>query len=432
MGETQQLIADYYAYVSYAPILQWSSSNPNVLTVDQNGLVTAVGIGTATITVTAVGTNVSATTATITVSAVEATGITINEGGYWDTFELYEGETKQLTATIQPENTTDKTVTWSSNNTAVATVDQNGLVTAVGVGTAQIGVTTSNGMNAYTNIRVKAVPVVVPESITINEKTDSYIQINKGETFQLTATVLPENAADKSVTWESDDTYIVWINGSTGLVIAQSVGIATITARTSNGLEDYITLEVVEQVTPPEPTYYTIRFLNWDGAELQNSQVKEGEIPSYGGATPVRPEDENYTYSFSGWSPAVVAATADADYIAQYTATAKLQPVYYTIQFLNYDGTILQSSQVLEGEMPTYTGATPTHPEDAQFTYEFSGWLPTIVAATANATYIAQFNAIKKTVYYTVTFLDWDGTELLVETVEEGHDALRGQPALSM
>ena len=423
VGETQQLIADYYAYVSYAPILQWSSSNPNVLTVDQNGLVTAVGIGTATITVTAVGTNVSATTATITVSAVEATGITINEGGYWDTFELYEGETKQLTATIQPENTTDKTVTWSSNNTAVATVDQNGLVTAVGVGTAQIGVTTSNGMNAYTNIRVKAVPVVVPESITINEKTDSYIQINKGETFQLTATVLPENAADKSVTWESDDTYIVWINGSTGLVIAQSVGIATITARTSNGLEDYITLEVVEQVTPPEPTYYTIRFLNWDGAELQNSQVKEGEIPSYGGATPVRPEDENYTYSFSGWSPAVVAATADADYIAQYTATAKLQPVYYTIQFLNYDGTILQSSQVLEGEMPTYTGATPTHPEDAQFTYEFSGWLPTIVAATANATYIAQFNAIKKTVYYTVTFLDWDGTELLVETVEEGHDA---------
>ena len=49
VGETQQLIADYYAYVSYAPILQWSSSNPNVLTVDQNGLVTAVGVGTATI-----------------------------------------------------------------------------------------------------------------------------------------------------------------------------------------------------------------------------------------------------------------------------------------------------------------------------------------------------------------------------------------------
>ena len=425
IGETQQLEVynGYEDRISYLPTYQWSSSNPNVLMVDQNGLVTAVGVGTATITVSAVGTNVSATTETITVSIIEAQSITINEGGYWDTFELYEGETKQLTATIQPENTTDKTVTWSSNNTAVATVDQNGLVTAVSTGTAQIGVTTSNGMNAYTNIRVKAVPVVVPESITINEKTDSYIQINKGETFQLTATVLPENAADKSVTWESDDTYIVWINGSTGLVIAQSVGIATITARTSNGLEDYITFEVVEQVTPPEPTYYTIRFLNWDGAELQNSQVKEGEIPSYGGATPVRPEDENYTYSFSGWSPAVVAATADADYIAQYTATAKLQPVYYTIQFLNYDGTILQSSQVLEGEMPTYTGATPTHPEDAQFTYEFSGWLPTIVAATANATYIAQFNAIKKTVYYTVTFLDWDGTELLVETVEEGHDA---------
>ncbi len=422
IGETQQLEVynGYLDRLSYLPTYQWSSSNPSVLTVDQNGLVTAVGVGTATITVSAVGTNVSATTETITVSVIEAQSITINEGGYWDTFELYEGETKQLTATIQPENTTDKTVTWSSNNTAVATVDQNGLVTAMGIGTATITVTTSNGVSNGTNIRVKAVPVVVPESITINEKTDSYIQINKGETFQLTATVLPENAADKSVTWESYDPNIVSVN-ETGLATALQTGLGTILARTSNGLEDYITFEVIEPVIPP--TYYTVRFLNWDGAELQNSQVKEGEIPSYGGATPVRPEDENYTYSFSGWSPAVVAATADADYIAQYTATAKLQPVYYTIQFLNYDGTILQSSQVLEGEMPTYTGATPTHPEDAQFTYEFSGWLPTIVAATANATYIAQFNAIKKTVYYTVTFLDWDGTELLVETVEEGHDA---------
>ena len=427
VGETQQLIADYYAYVSYAPILQWSSSDPNVLTVNENGLVTAVGVGTATITVTAVGTNVSATTATINVSTIEAQSVTINEGGYWDTFELYEGETKQLTATIQPENTTDKTVTWSSNNTAVATVDQNGLVTAVSTGTAQISATTSNGISTYTNIRVKAVPVVQPESITINEKTDSYIQINKGETFQLTATVLPENAADKSVTWESYEPNFVSVN-ETGLATALQTGLGIILARTSNGLEDYIAFEVVEQVTPPEPTYYTIRFLNWDGEELQNTQVKEGEIPSYGGATPVRPEDENYTYSFSGWSPAVVAATANADYTAQYTTTEKTitppEPTYYTIRFLNYDGTELQSSQVKEGDMPVYNGTTPTKPEDEGYTYTFNGWLPAIVPAAADAIYIAQYTATKKAVYYTVTFMDWDGTELLVEQVEEGHDAV--------
>ena len=424
IGETQQLEVynGYEDRLSYLPTYQWSSSNPNVLTVDQNGLVTAVGVGTATITVSAVGTNVSATTATITVSTIEATGITINEGGYWDTFELYEGETKQLTATIQPENTTDKTVTWSSNNTSVATVDQNGLVTALGIGTARITATTSNGLSNSTNIRVKAVPVVVPESITINEKTDSYIQINKGETFQLTATVLPENAADKSVTWESYDPNIVSVN-ETGLATALQTGWGTILARTSNGLEDYITFEVIEPVV--QPTYYTIRFLNYDGAVLQSLQVLEGDMPAYTGATPTKPEDENYTYSFNGWSPAIIAATANADYMAQFTATEKQitppEPTYYTINFLNYDGAVLQSSQVLEGDMPVYTGATPTKPEDENFTYEFSGWLPTIVAATADAIYIAQYTATKKAVYYTVTFMDWDGTELLVEQVEEGH-----------
>ncbi len=71
------------------------------------------------------------------------------------------------------------------------------------------------------------------------------------------------------------------------------------------------------------PTYYTIRFLNWDGTVLQSSQVEEGSIPSYEGFTPIRLDDEQYTYSFSGWTPTIAAATADADYTAQYTATAK-------------------------------------------------------------------------------------------------------------
>ena len=424
VGETQQLIADYYAYVSYAPILQWSSSNPNVLTVDQNGLVTAVGVGTATITLNAVGTNVSATTETIAVSIIEPNDIIINES---DTYiELNEGETFQLTATVLPENASNKTVTWRSGNTNYATVDQNGLVTGVSGSTSATGnmvnifAATSNGIEKEQQFRIKKV-LVEPTGITINENTGVPIQLYKGDTYQLTATVQPANASDKTVIWSSDNTHVATVNRNTGLVTARNTGSVTITAKTSNDWDDYIEFVVVER--PVEPTYYTVRFLDWNGVVLQSSQVLEGEMPTYTGATPTHPEDEDYTYSFSGWSPTIVAATADADYIAQYTATAKLQPVYYTIQFLNYDGTILQSSQVLEGEMPTYTGATPTHLEDAQFTYEFSGWLPTIVAATANATYIAQFNAIKKTVYYTVTFVDWDGTELLVEQVEEGHDA---------
>ena len=150
--------------------------------------------------------------------------------------------------------------------------------------------------------------------------------------------------------------------------------------------------------TTPQPTYYTIRFLNWNGEVLQSSQVEEGNEPSYIGSMPVRPEDEQYTYLFDGWSPTIVAATADADYIATYTATTKPQPTYYTIRFLNWDGTVLQSSQVEEGDMPAYDGTTPVRPEDEQYTYLFDGWSPTIVAATADADYTATYTATEKPV----------------------------------
>ena len=523
MGDTQQLDVVFYGNcagdyinsggwsngstteISYLPTIQWISSNPAVLTVDETGLVTAVGVGTATITAVAVGTELSDVTATITVSTIEAESIVINEGDGWTTLEVAEGSTLQLTATVMPANASDKTVTWSSNNTNIATVDQNGLVTAVAYSNweARITATTANGISTYVNVSVKRVEA---ESITINENTGP-IQLYVGETFQLTATVLPANASDKTVTWSTSSVSIASVDHQNGLITAKNPGTVDIIARVGTfGNEHYDTCHVTvkphdlilsdheltmyvgetyqmdaiiypeEELTiswssknravaavssglvtavaegntqiiarirsgsqyvydtcqvrviDEETSLYTIRFLNYNGVELQSSQVLAGDMPAYTGATPTKPEDDNYTYTFSGWSPEIVAAAADADYTAQYTATEKTvtppQPTYYTIRFLNWDGEELQSTQVPEGEMPAYTGATPTKPEDENFTYEFSGWLPTIVAATANVTYIAQYTATKKAVYYTVTFIDWDGTELLVEQVEEGHDAV--------
>ena len=250
MGDTQQLDVVFYGNcagdyinsggwsngstteISYLPTIQWISSNPAVLTVDETGLVTAVGAGTATVTAVAVGTELSDVTAAITVSTIEAERIVINEGDGWTTLEVAERSTLQLTATVLPTNASDKTVTWSSNNTNIATVDQNGLVT---------GVASSH--------------------------------------------------------WE-----------------------VRITATTVNGMSASINVRVTE---PLSPTHYTIRFLNWDGTELQSSQVLEGDIPAYTGATPTKQEDDTYTYEFSGWSPAIVAAVANADYTAQFTATEK-------------------------------------------------------------------------------------------------------------
>ena len=142
-------------------------------------------------------------------------------------------------------------------------------------------------------------------------------------------------------------------------------------------------------------------------------------MPSYTG-TPTRPEDSNYIYNFNGWSPSIVAATANATYTAQYTATAKpAGTTYYTITWKNWDGSTLKTDSVEKGKTPSYSG-TPTRPADSSYTYTFNGWSPSIVAATANATYTAQYTATAKPTYYTITWKNWDGSTLKTTTVQEG------------
>ncbi len=139
---------------------------------------------------------------------------------------------------------------------------------------------------------------------------------------------------------------IIWTDGTN-----QTVNIEGVTASTCYALNSTsgktITASVVDCGSTAS-NYYTIRFLNWDGTVLQNSQVKEGELPSYTGTTPVRPADEQYTYSFSGWSPAIATATADADYTAQFTATEKTtDPSIPTVQDLATAGYDVANKVVL-------------------------------------------------------------------------------------
>lgn len=119
--------------------LTWISSNNSAATIDGNGKLTTTGIGTTTITCTAHN-GVSAQ-CEVTVNPVLVSGITLNE----TESELTVGEKLQLEATIAPDNATDKSVTWSSTNEAVAVVSESGQVTAVGSGTCQIKATANDG-----------------------------------------------------------------------------------------------------------------------------------------------------------------------------------------------------------------------------------------------------------------------------------------------
>ena len=151
---------------------------------------------------------------------------------------------------------------------------------------------------------------------------------------------------------------------------------------------------------------YTINFVNEDGTVLQSTQIAYGEMPKYTGETPTKAATAQYSYSFNGWDAEIVAVTGDATYTATFSETVN----QYTIQFVNEDGTVLQSSQIAYGEMPTYTGETPTKTATAQYSYSFNGWDAEIVAVTGDATYTATFSeTVNK---YTIQFVNEDGTVL--------------------
>jgi len=142
----------------------WTSSDENIATVDAAGTVTAVAEGTATITATAGGKTASCVV-TVSPAAIPVTGISLDKPA----LALAVGERGTLTATVSPENATD-TVVWSSDNGAVATVDQSGVVTAVAAGKAVI-TATAGGVSATCDVTVSAPYVPVPPVIPVQPVT---------------------------------------------------------------------------------------------------------------------------------------------------------------------------------------------------------------------------------------------------------------------
>lgn len=218
----------------------WESSDSRVATVDENGKVTAVKAGNATITVTTEDGKYTATcTVKVSPAPVAANGVTLTP----DKTTLNVGEKQTLTATVLPADATNKNVTWVSSDTSVATVE-NGVVTAIGKGTATITVTTADGgYTATCEVTVK-LPV---SAVTLNETSTALVV---GNTKQLTATVAPANADDSAVTWKSGNTNVATVD-QTGKVTAVGVGTTTITA-TAGGKSATCTVTVTAKPVPIE------------------------------------------------------------------------------------------------------------------------------------------------------------------------------------
>ena len=193
----------------------WSSSASDVVSVDQSGKVTALKNGKATIT--AKAGEKSATCAVTVTTPVESVSLDHNS------ITLEEGKSVTLVATISPNDADVQTVSWSTSDASVATVD-NGKVTGVKEGSATI-TASAGGKSATCSVTVKR-NVIAVESVTLNK---TVLDFKKGESETLIATVKPDNATDKNVTWSSSDATIASVTQD-GTVTALKSGIATVTA----------------------------------------------------------------------------------------------------------------------------------------------------------------------------------------------------------
>ena len=229
-NETAQLSASVQPTTASQSI-RYSSNNDAVATVSNTGLVTAVKEGTAIITAAANDGSGKYATCTVKVGStpveVPVTGITVNPSELL----LEEKEAKELKATVEPANATNKGVIFSSSNTNVAVVSNDGLVTAVNNGTAIITVTSKENSSIIAKCSVKVGKPVMVTDVTVqpaelNLKTDG--------TYQLSVSVLPSNADERGVTFESSNTAVATVSAS-GLVTAKGPGTATITATAKDG-----------------------------------------------------------------------------------------------------------------------------------------------------------------------------------------------------
>ena len=205
-------------------------------------------------------------------------GITLDK----TTATVEEGATVTLTATVTPGNATDKTVTWSTSNEAIATVS-GGVVTGVKAG--EVTITAKAGDKSATcTVTVTAAttePEVVPVTgVTLNQTA---VTLDIDQSITLKATVAPENATNKAVTWASDNTGVATVDEN-GKVTAVAAGTANITVTTADGGKTATCAVTVNPATDPEPSVE----YEWVSAQ---ADFTDSAVSSYSSGSAKLPSD---------------------------------------------------------------------------------------------------------------------------------------------
>ena len=270
----------------------------------------------------------------------KVTGVSLDK----TSLELTEGKTAQLTATVKPDNATNKNVTWTSNNTDVATV-VGGTVTAVAPGTATITVTTADGGETATCVVTVTAATVPVTGVTLSQTQASLYYNRTPNTLALTATVAPDNATNQAVTWTSSDSTVATVDQN-GVVTAVACGTAVITAAAADGsgASASCTVTVSSYLPPANPNYrITVEATQGGAVTADPTAAKAGATVTL---TPV--PDRGYQVGAVAVTDRfgdAVAVTEQAD--GTYTFTMPNGQVTVTVTF---EETPLPFTDVTEGD----------------------------------------------------------------------------------
>ena len=236
----------YYLTVKFFPEnavteeITWKSNNEDVAVIYADGRLELVSVGTAVITATSEG-GLTAT-CTVTVKArAKATAVEIGNGS---TLKGIVGGTDSFYCYFMPSECEQESVTWTSSNKNVATIDEYGTITFLKAGTTIITVTSQNGLTDTCTVTVENKPNPTSIMIAHSDSLTGY----PGEKISLWVEYLPVNCIEETITWSSNNTAVATV-GSDGKVTLVGTGTAVITAKSQSGLTD--TCEVIVKAVTP-------------------------------------------------------------------------------------------------------------------------------------------------------------------------------------
>lgn len=223
INETHQFVVTITPTNLQAPVYTWTTSNKNIVSVDDKGEIKAISVGEATITVFNPDKTLQSS-CKVSVQPINATAISLDI----KSLELLVDEEIALTYKITPDNTTNKQITWSSADINIATVDNTGKVKAIGVGETKITAKTNNLISDVCDVKVNPV-----KATTISLSQNS-ISMEMSDKQTLSVSFTPVNTTNKKIIWTSSNSTIATVS-ETGEITGMGEGTVIITAKSDDG-----------------------------------------------------------------------------------------------------------------------------------------------------------------------------------------------------